>query len=648
MDLWLIAATAATGYIAKYVQNVSKGKDNFTEASSEDFSNVKPESPRCMVSRLVGVKKPKEESFETRRMITDGKSLDIQERDNAYRMEEPSTSAEGSGNNERIHSDYSVSSVPEFADNGSQNWPIHDFPMGDRKTNLFQSSFRNRTFLRRKQQRYKRLVQPLNSVESCLITQFHREQMNMEEYMLSPFPSPCAPVTRPLLVTDGTRVINANSLGPLSGQIQNEDRTDHALGIPPLTKLQSSSVSNKRRIGNRRTTVSRRHAHGHGPNDTALLLCIGISIGMISFFIVRKTEVDKLKNVLKQTENLVQDLQDELEMKDSLTVRELENENKKNNDLDCVENDGRQCGQKAENSESMSKIEAELEAELERLELNINTSNIETQLSDTIGLDPEFEVDFARGELRADRIKRQPFEETESNQDPSGNSTPESGNYAVSPRELSLRLHEVINSRLEERIKELEVALRESQREVEQMRMEAEHKKNSWSRLWESHDEVIRHERERETPVAMEHTENNPVETEPLVMNLAGEALDAYNDAYDELMKINEDSEEEEDLPTKTHEERNREGLLMGKNTPWNHKRYIKDPSRTEENVNLSVQELLDLVGLSEDEDENSDCESEMEKQLIKQIVEKTKQGSPVVLNAQKMLFLMEEREENP
>lgn len=38
---------------------------------------------------------------------------------------------------------------------------------------------------------------------------------------------------------------------------------------------------------------------------------------------------------------------------------------------------------------------------------------------------------------------------------------------------------------------------------------------------------------------------------------------------------------------------------------------------------------------------------TEMEKQLIKQVVEKTKQGSPVVLNTQKMLSLVEATEHN-
>lgn len=97
-----------------------------------------------------------------------------------------------------------------------------------------------------------------------------------------------------------------------------------------------------------------------------MLLQIGISIGIMSSFMASQAEVSKVKQELKQTENLVHDLEDELEMKDSLIVKEIDIE------------------KAADNSESISNIEAELEAELERLEINMNSSNIETRLSDMI------------------------------------------------------------------------------------------------------------------------------------------------------------------------------------------------------------------------------------------------------------------------
>lgn len=119
-----------------------------------------------------------------------------------------------------------------------------------------------------------------------------------------------------------------------------------------------------------------------------------------------KREIVKLRELLKQNENLVQDLQEELEMKDSMTVKELQNENygsldtldhssydKELNEFSPekhVDNSPRidskeSYHQKVEQSlESMSKIEAELEAELERLGLDMNASSLEGKLSELV------------------------------------------------------------------------------------------------------------------------------------------------------------------------------------------------------------------------------------------------------------------------
>lgn len=243
-------------------------------------------------------------------------------------------------------------------------------------------------------------------------------------------------------------------------------------------------------------------------------------------------------------------------------------------------------------------------------------------------------------------INRQDVDNRESNRDASGSSTHHSGNYAVSPRELSLRLHEVIQSRLEERVKQLETALENSHRKVQVM--ESDHKvsrrKFSVTKLRYSSDE--------------ESKEECNSMAEPLVMNLSGEALDAYNEAYEELMKINES--EDEDSPSGVYEDNYGSdtypydpSLSCDQNGKMNrsapHIAHDKEKilmavyssqSKASDDHSSRVQELLD-VGVSGDE--NSDCNDEMEKQLIKQIVEKSKKGSPVVLNAQNWLFLMDE-----
>lgn len=112
-----------------------------------------------------------------------------------------------------------------------------------------------------------------------------------------------------------------------------------------------------------------------------------------------------MNDLLEQAENLVQDLQDELEMKDALTVKELPIEDYESQDT-CYRSDKsasnsfcsqqnwdgsrKYCGkelldQKAEeDTESVSKIEAELQAELERLELNMNSLSLERRLSSLV------------------------------------------------------------------------------------------------------------------------------------------------------------------------------------------------------------------------------------------------------------------------
>lgn len=181
MDLWLIAATAATGLVTKHLQNVSKGKESFPE----DFSHVMPESPRCVVSSLVSDNKPNEENFED---CINGEDLDV------FGVE------------------------------------------------ICSDSFGNRAFLKRKQ-RYRRLIKPFS--------------MN-RLHMLSPFPSPCGSVLRPLVVTDGSKVISKN----------NGDSISQNCGIPQLRKLEASGLYVKRRGG----STSRTSDNGIGKHLAISLL----------------------------------------------------------------------------------------------------------------------------------------------------------------------------------------------------------------------------------------------------------------------------------------------------------------------------------------------------------------------------------------
>ncbi|XP_040367964.1 uncharacterized protein LOC112180976 isoform X2 [Rosa chinensis] len=715
MDLWVVAAAAGAGYLTKYWQKLSRerDKDGLLNVSFGDANLEKPESPSSSLRR-----------HRARKPVSGERVADVNVWGGVSDTEEASSSGY---DGEKLASLVSyqhcnVLSLSNISpvyqanknENGDESRQNNDFDdntgaMLPKSSNGEKGSFhaplRNRRSLRT-EHLHGHIVKPLNSLESCLMAQLYKERAETSVLTL---PSPSTPSMRPLIVSDGSRIISRANGDHFSAQIGIEEnklhKEDHletnenASGIPPLLKLGCLDLPKKMKIetGKGQTgrsnssshTASRKHLHVEGSPDGVVLLCLGVSIGVISSFIANRKEVDKLKDVLKQTESLVEDLHEELEMKDSVTVKELTSENYgsqdtcDNLDLNRALNpfsaeqnmdkyDGRDSyEQKAEeSSESMSKIEAELEAELERLGLNMNTSTLEGRVTDLDELDPDLMADFAQGELRAEMVGGHTVPQPESNENASSTSTAHHfGNYAVSPRELSLRLHEVIQSRLEERIQELEAALQSSQKKVRIV--ESEHKdclrdlsnssvqstiqdgsSQKEVRIGESeHKDCVRDlsnssvqstirdgSSQKELRIVESEDGTNSKEQsqtiiEPLVMNLAGEALDAYNEAYEELMKLSESEEEDspcQDIETFRDQIRNQSFDVNGSigHFALEEEKWIGD-------------EHISMVECSVSEGENTNSDDEMEKQLILQIVEKTKKGSPVVLNAQKWLFSM-------
>ncbi|KAI3777514.1 hypothetical protein L1987_47314 [Smallanthus sonchifolius] len=383
----------------------------------------------------------------------------------------------------------------------------------------------------RSRRRIRRAVRPLSSLERCLMA-----HVEMEEYTSSPLASPSIQTVRSFLVTDGTNVINR------AGSVEK--------------KLQSYAEEKNRSV------------------DATLLVCLGISFGMLYSFMENKREVEKLNRLLKQKENLVQDLEEEIEMKDSLVMQELTIDDHKSKRTDgsfdyrsphsvSHDHNNKDSVFMEAKDDAFNRIETELEAELEMLELNMTSSTLERKISNLVELDPDFEPGVAQGELRADMLD---------------DITTPSPNYAVSPRELSLRLHEVLQSQLEERIRELEAEI------------ETRNQK-SWKDFSSS-----------------DAGDENRVD-EPVVLNLSGEALDAYNESCNEFAKFDE-----------------------------------LDDDGTPHNGGGTGGDELDFDGTPHNGggtggDELDFDEDEMYKLLIKHIVEKARQGSPAVLNAQRALF---------
>jgi len=237
-------------------------------------------------------------------------------------------------------------------------------------------------------------------------------------------------------------------------------------------------------------------------------------------------------------------------------------------------------------------------------------------------------AELVHGELRADVRRKSSSEPT-----PNQGSTPLSAKHGVSPHELSLRLHEVIQSRLQERIKELEAELLRTQKRVQHLESE---RVISWRDFWNSESSS-----NPSTPIVVEA--HSPV-TQPLVMNLSGDALDAYNEACEELSKIKV-SQNEDPIQANGHKD-NQLATHQVSNGKQNGNRDFDMTITGEgvmptERVSIPFDEgSLDLNEGSPNHKEDSDDNDDL--LLIKQIVEKARQGSPAILRAQKALVYLE------
>ncbi|KAK8604579.1 hypothetical protein V6N13_099515 [Hibiscus sabdariffa] len=654
MDSWLVAAAATAGCFAEYWRNHHIDRTSYpelrtrkAETESSPFCGLAPRSKRrgdvySNGREISAVEVDSASGFDSDMVGSPGHCIDCN-------LTSPSSLASGFSNDPNLREDQCTKGPR-----------MDNFSDPPRKSSLLETRYS-----------YGHLLKPLSSLDSSIMAELYMQHVEMEEYVSTSLPSPPTAISRPLIVN---QIVNRASDGFPSGtngtmdsKLHNQttsEKSGYVYGIPPLPKIKSLDIAKKMKFkkGNWCTGEQslpckmdneKQFDSQHGPDDGAILLCLGISIGIMSSYIENQREVSKLTGLLKHTENVVQDLRDELEMNDSLTVNEIANEKNESqetydNSIHDRERSSSSIEQKLdhlkrcygresyydkveESLESMSRIEAELEAELERMGINMNVSNLERRLSDLVELDLDFEADFAAGELRSDTVNVQALVESVSSEDSSGDPTTHSGNYAVSPRELSLRLHEVIQSRLEERVEELETALQNSQRKVKLMESE---QKNSWkvsNSEWKYNEEF-----------------NCP--SDPLVMKLSGEALDAYNEACKELSKTDE-SEEDDDAEPHIHQSNHQDELPQydrksadgsslhqcPKNTT---EESVHRRGRTSEDQTSRVHELLNV---DFNEDECSDCDDEMEKQLIEKIVEKSKKGSYAVLNAQRIWFSSDE-----
>ncbi|BAT17775.1 uncharacterized protein [Oryza sativa Japonica Group] len=497
---------------------------------------------------------------------------------------------------------------------------------------------RGRGALRSRRSR-RHLIRPLVPMENSYIPQLYSADFEIDECTFGPAPSPAS--ARPFIVTDGRRVISKSRYQPVpvpfhigfekEGRRNSSEMVESVIGIAPLPELKKSK---RERQGSHNGGMGLSAFESSKPSKSTDLLArlrifsTGVSIGIISSTLSNKNELDALKGTVKRMENLIQDLHDELEMREGLTVKELPNEM-------SVKIDDDESKAHVTDSEPMSKIEEELEAELARLELNITSNCLKEQ---TFDFSEDLIGDIVQGELKIDTTHCDLADH--SSESAHGRDSRESSpdythdaNYPVSPRDLSLRLHKVIQQRLEERIKELETTLAQSEMQTQVQVMATE--QILCERTCSDSDSGSPNQ---ESPVYIQET-NSLVE--PFCLNLAGDALEAYDEAYEEFMRI-------ADSPCTTstngkpqvHEDYSVDrSLIWGledgsarklKKVPtWERILKSREPNRTQESD-----------GDDEDEFEDDDQDSKM---LIQQIIERTKQGSPVLIHAQRILFSVDD-----
>ncbi|KAL8547070.1 hypothetical protein ACS0TY_006699 [Phlomoides rotata] len=650
MDVWMVAAAAGVGagYAVQNLKNLTRAKKTCLDLSSENLNFVRPEftgvrqkveDKRCPLRRVLSWRSSGEEMSEEREKVCEV----------ASDSEGASTSGYGNENlvmldNFAILNEEEVKECCECtlsSESESNEVSVVDsLPRPSTSEVGFCYSYeRKRSCSLRSRRINSQSIKPRTSLESCLMAQLCEEHAECT-YSLSPLQKP---TVRPFLVTDGIRVISTTPYKSFSEATgvgrefkkwkdvySDEDKTVH--GVPGLPNLVKVELQKRSKTGNgkgqalRRIHYSKNQDNAQGTSDRALLFCLGLTMGIISSILANEQEVEKLKISLKQTENLVQDLQEELEMKDSLTVKELATE-----DFDSLDvHDDRcfddtvhvlslehnlieeNCDENAE-VKSISTIEAELEAELQRLESNMISSSLNGKLSNLVELDPN--LASAAPELRGD-------------EDESRGSTPRSAHYSISPRELSLRLHQVIQARLEERVKELETALEDSQRKLKYMESDHIHPWRDPSNYKTGHFST------KDSPIARDGQE--PVD-QPVAISLSGEPLASYNEEF--TTKVSESDDEDLKIGFKNGYDVGN-GHMDQHSASNGNQETVFDRRRDEDVYSLSNDNACSSNSSSRRDEGGDGEDDEMERLLIMQIVEKAKQGSPAVLKAKRDFLL--------
>lgn len=247
MDLWVVAAAAGAGYLAKYWQNFSNEKEGSLSLSGES-------KPRNLLQQI------QERNGPFRRLRQ--KQLGIDDILGSENLGEIGDLATG------------VASTNDFDGKGKAEFSGNSDNLTDVLTTQETRFKRHKAFRSRRPLEYS--IKPLDSLESCVASQLYREHENMNEYEFSSLPSPYTPTVRPLLATDGSRVISRVGGGSFRAELQFEsekkklhkgdgthlEENETLLGLPPLPSIGSLQLPWKLKQNVRKGRVQRSSSPG--------------------------------------------------------------------------------------------------------------------------------------------------------------------------------------------------------------------------------------------------------------------------------------------------------------------------------------------------------------------------------------------------
>jgi len=126
--------------------------------------------------------------------------------------------------------------------------------LSPRNVNLGYGRGRGRSSLRSRRS-HRHSVKPVTSVGNCLIPQLYNEHFDLEEYVLSSMQSSVAPIVRPLIITDGNRIISRSTYDTLGvsskGELLKEvdgmtsREMETVIGVPPLPQFRSPKQNSR-------------------------------------------------------------------------------------------------------------------------------------------------------------------------------------------------------------------------------------------------------------------------------------------------------------------------------------------------------------------------------------------------------------------